>query len=380
MFDAPSPGRATLAPIGRALLESFTSETAIAPLLEKLLRILRLVDASGQLVVPELRNRGLLDPFDPAEIVERVVADAGQNAYLCEAIRSIRSRGLPISLPSGRAEVLRLATCYGVLLERMTRLFREDWRIIRALRLHWRSLETAEQDFTRALTWFGRAKVRTMEYVIDDLLRIHESGVVPASWGRAIVSLNILEAGADDALAGYVANARTSILLARTAAGLTSAASEIHAGPARFSADRQAIRFSPPLPRQWMDLYVTWNLAFCATFEDAPFFFAKLLIPRVIGSWCTPEEFVYNRALALYVQVYYGVFTRIDRSRRVAAGECDAPLETCPTSWRDRDLTVAWGEANLTSSRHYAASLASRPGRERGRRSPREAVTTRPEP
>ena len=58
-----------------------------------------------------------------------------------------------------------------------------------------------------------------------------------------------------------------------------------HQGSTRVSYDGQRVEFRPPLPRQWADLYTTWNLAFVTNSELTkawPYFFVKLLIPSVI--------------------------------------------------------------------------------------------------
>ena len=69
------------------------------------------------------------------------------------------------------------------------------------------------------------------------------------------------------------------------------------AGPTRFSEDGQRIEFRPPLPRQWADLYQTWNMAFISKYPDFPFFMAKLLIPSVSGYQGRPENYLYPRDL-----------------------------------------------------------------------------------
>ena len=39
-----------------------------------------------------------------------------------------------------------------------------------------------------------------------------------------------------------------------------------------------------PLPREWKALYVAWNLAFTANYQDAPYFAAALLCPSILGA------------------------------------------------------------------------------------------------
>ena len=62
-------------------------------------------------------------------------------------------------------------------------------------------------------------------------------------------------------------------------------------GETRISEDGQKLEFRPPLPRQWNDLYSTWNLAFVTNTELTPawpYFMVKLLIPSV--SPCTDSK------------------------------------------------------------------------------------------
>jgi len=62
------------------------------------------------------------------------------------------------------------------------------------------------------------------------------------------------------------------------------------------------LRFA--LPRRWADLYTTWNLAFVSHYGDFPYLMTKLLIPQVNGYQDSPEEYIYNRLLALYCQLH----------------------------------------------------------------------------
>lgn len=78
-----------------------------------------------------------------------------------------------------------------------------------------------------------------------------------------------------------------------------------------------------------------------------PYFMTKLLIPQVSGYQDTPEEYLYNRALALYTHVYFTVFSRIENEE----------LGKERIQWNDTDLTLLWGKVNKESSRKYVNAV-----------------------
>src|SRR5205085_6311394 len=148
---------------------------------------------------------------------------------------------------------------------------------------------------------FERAKVGTIDFVMIRYLTMHEKHEVPYTWGRETLPLNIAEAALEDFRLKHLDNARTAMPLLFNRPGIKKLDPKSHNGPTRFSDDGKGILYAPPLPRQWDDLYSTWNLAFVSHYPNAPYFFAKLVNPQVGCYQQLPEGYLYNRALALYL-------------------------------------------------------------------------------
>jgi hypothetical protein len=159
-----------------------------------------------------------------------------------------------------------------------------------------------------------------------------------------------MEAVLEDTRLGFTDNARAGMSMAVNPPGDTKANPKTGAGPSRFTPDHKAILYFPPLPRQWVDLYSTWNLAFVSHYPDHPFFFAKLLTPQVGCYQAAPEGYLYNRGMALYTHIYFTLFTRLDRkAKKPALADMD---------WSNKDLTKLWAKVNAASAHAYDEALA----------------------
>ena len=97
-----------------------------------------------------------------------------------------------------------------------------------------------------------------------------------------------------------------------------------------------------PLPKEWADLYATWNLGFVSSYTNFPYFMAKLLIPSVNNYAHNPAGYMYHRALPLYTHINYELFHRFDRS-----------LTPAMTGWYSKELTHHFGRMNVLSAKSY---------------------------
>jgi hypothetical protein len=310
-------------------------------------RTLRLVDERGELQVAELAASGLLDPLDAGAFVDRIARGASENPYLNAFMRRARGRSFAAARHANRDAVLRAATGYAAVLDRLTKAMRDDWRIVRAVRAHWGRAKQGART-AGVMNLFERAKVTTIEAVIGAYLDVQIAGEVPPSGGRHLIALNILEAAAEDLRLGYRRNASAALTLAMNPVGSRTHNPRTHAGPSRFSADGRTVLRCPPLPRRWADLYTTWNLAFVSHYPNFPFFFAKLLTPQVLCYGACPEEYMVNRTIALYAHIHHELFTRVDR----AGGPGGDTVR-----WADDELTRLWSEVNAESAGQYAREL-----------------------
>lgn len=315
----------------------------------------RLIDRTGRWQAQELAALGDwllgedLDTHDALELVDEVARCAGANPYLAEFLDRAKGEAfdrLYHKVQMERETVLPSVVTYGLLLERLTQAMRNDWKVIAACREIWLRARDAE-DMKSHWTLFEHAKVVSIDVTIDRVLGFHESGSVHPGFTRLLLPVNIIEAMFEDIRLGNRDNAASAWPLVKDRPG--SSAREARSGEvaARWSEDRKAILLSFALPRRWADLYTTWNLAFVSHYGDFPYLMTKLLIPQVNGYQDSPEEYIYNRLLALYCQLHYTGFGRIDLARQGRNA----------IDWHDEALTKLWSSVNRESAEKYSEAV-----------------------
>ena len=327
----------------------------ITELVRQHLMQFRLIDGAGIWQARELAALGDwllgedLDTHDALELVDQVARCAEANPYLVELLN--RAKGEPSErlrhkVQMEGAAVLPSVVTYGLLLERLTQAMRNDWKVIEACREIWLRARDAE-DMKSHWTVFEHAKVVSIDVTIDRVLGFHESGSVDPGFTRLLLPVNIIEAMFEDIRLGNRDNAASAWPLVKDRPG--SWAHETGSGEvaASWSEDRKAILLSFALPRRWADLYTTWNLAFVSHYGDFPYLMTKLLIPQVNGYQDSPGEYIYNRLLALYCQLHYTGFGRIDLARQGRNA----------IDWHDEALTKLWSSVNRESAEKYSEAV-----------------------
>jgi hypothetical protein len=357
MKDAERNGLSVARSIAERIKESIAAlrREHITDLIRQHLAQLRLIDRRG-----EWQARGLaalgdwllckdLDTRDALELVDEAARCAEANAYLVEFLNRAKgeaSERLRHKVQLEGATVLPSVVTYGLLLERLTQAMRNDWKVIAACREIWQRARDAE-NMTSHFTTFERAKIVSIDVSIDRALGFHESGSVDPEFTRLLLPVNIIEAMFEDIRLGNRDNAASAWPLVKDRPGSWARETKTGEVAARWSADRKAILLSFALPRRWADLYTTWNLAFVSHYGDFPYLMTKLLIPQVNGYQDSPEEYIYNRLLALYCQLHYTGFGRIDLARQ----GLDA------IDWHDDALTKLWSSVNRESAKKYSEAV-----------------------
>jgi hypothetical protein len=286
---------------------------------------------------------------DVIELVDEAARCASANPYLVEFLDQAEgepSERLAQKVRAEGAKVLPSVVTYALLLERLTQAMRNDWRIIEACRKVWLRARD-EEDIKAHWLPFEAAKVISIDVTIDRVLGFHASGSVDPGFTRLLLPVNIIEAMLEDIRLGHRDNAASAWPLVKNRPGSWERKAETGGVAARWSSDGKAILLGFALPRQWADLYTTWNLAFVSHYGDFPYLMTKLLIPRVNGYQDAPEEYIYNRLLALYGQLHYTSFGRIDLARQGAS----------PIDWHDEALTNLWSRVNRESAKKYAEAV-----------------------
>jgi len=328
----------------------------ITELIRQHLMQFRLIDGTGGWQAEELAALGDwllgedLGTDDALELVDEAARCAGANPYLIEFLDRSEDEAfdrLYRKVQIEGATVLPSVVTYGLLLERLTQAMRNDWRIVSACRKIWLRAREAE-GMKSHWTVFEHAKVLSIDVTIDRVLGFHESGSVAPEFTRVLLPVNIIEAMFEDIRLGNRDNAASAWPLVKDRPGSRAREAKTSEVAARWSEDGKAILLSFALPRRWADLYTTWNLAFVSHYRDFPYLMTKLLIPQVNGYQDSPEEYIYNRLLALYCQLHYTGFGRID----LAAQARDA------IDWHDEALTKLWSSVNRESAEKYSEAVA----------------------
>ena len=192
---------------------------------------------------------------------------------------------------------------------------------------------------------FKLVKRISVKRVMDKSIKaiVHKRGKI---YNISSVSLpiNILEAVWTERMRkeGSKANAAAGVVLARNRSGLKVEDHRTAAGPTRLSADEKKLLLFPPLSKEWMDLYVSWNLCFVATFKKGPLMAQKLFLPLLYEDRLG-HEFMYKRAIALYIHLRFLDFRQIRLNR----------VKDSIEQWEAPNLIAAWGKINLQFAKAY---------------------------
>lgn len=329
----------------------------ITELVQQHLRQLRLLDGSGRWQAVQLASLGDwlsgedLCNDDALELVDEAARCADANPYLVEFLDRARGEAfdrLYHKFQTEGAAVLPSVVTYGLLLERLTQAMRNDWRLIHACKEIWLKARR-EEDMKRHLIVFERTKVFSIDVAIHRVVEFHETGSVAPDFATVLLPMNIIEAMFEDIRLGNRGNAASAWPLVKDRPGSWAREAQTARVAARWSEDRKAILLSFALPQRWADLYATWNLAFVSHYGDFPYLMPKLLIPQVNGYQDSPEEYIYNRLLALYCQLHFTGFGRIDLARQGREA----------IDWHDEALTKLWSTVNRDSAEKYSRAVRS---------------------
>ncbi|BCS95298.1 hypothetical protein DSLASN_09300 [Desulfoluna limicola] len=318
-------------------------------------RQLRLIGKSGKWKTKELEKLGdFLLPNDlngdkVKAFVDQVARQAETNQYLNDFFEKAQGHHFDHLYRKVRTEgdaVFPSVVTYALVLERLTEAMRDDWRIIECCKNVWKKARV-KVGLSTYISLFERIKLTSVEIGIHLILQCHKSRKVPSRFCRVILPVNIIEAMIADIRLGYKDNAASGLPLAINLPGAKKFNPKTGAAQSHWSKDKKVIHLCMSLPGKWADLYSTWNLAFVSRYRDFPYFMAKLLIPQVASYQDSPEEFIYNRALALYTQCHYAFLGRSDLAKQGKEA----------IQWNDRKLTEFWGKVNKESARNYSEDV-----------------------
>ena len=175
---------------------------------------------------------------------------------------------------------------------------------------------------------FGAVKTKSVDVAIDLFLELRKHGQVSkldSLKASTLLEVNIAEAILADVVCGYRNNAIAGMDL------------DLHPASKVWLSDKtHAVNYG--LSQSWDSLYESWNMAFITQCTNPQLLFPKLLIPEVINA--KPEEYIFNRALALWLTLNFDHFRAVEKKEAVLLPG-------------GKEITKRWGEIN----RSYGKTL-----------------------
>ncbi|MBF0442001.1 MAG: hypothetical protein HQK54_08865 [Oligoflexales bacterium] len=338
---------------------SDTSADEMRKLMFSQLVHLRLISESGIWTDPQFENHSdylLGNDLDKDKIGEFVdfVAEANlKNPYLTKFLVKAGKSDFSKYYEKIRGEAHTFfpdLVAYGLVQERLTKLLYQDWRLIKASRDIWAKAR-ATSNIEEHMELFDYAKLASVDYPIRKVIEFNESGSVDQDFLKIMLPVNIMEAVMVDIRTGRVNNAKAGFVLAvHNPESPECVGGSNNCVASYWSKERKAVSVNLPLSKNWADLYQTWNLAFVTRYKYFPYVMVKLLIPQVANYQDKPDEYLYNRMIALYTHLNYALLGRANNF-----GVYSANID-----WSNDDLSQLWGRENLDSAGDYSAKLGEK--------------------
>ncbi|MDC7223402.1 MAG: hypothetical protein PQJ60_06640 [Spirochaetales bacterium] len=319
--------------------------------MEKHYRVLKIKDDKGEWTSPRLADheKDLLPPRMDAEklalFVDEMARITKGNSYLMDFMDTLEEGQFPFlaeKFAEEGEEVLFDALCYGAVLQNLTKLCAEDPIILEDV-YELFSRKRKELNAFKELPFFHKIKLLSVTKPIESYINCHKTKKISPTSGGFAVKLNITEAVWADRRMGCGDNAFTGRILAKNRCGRKKTDKRTGVGPSGWSEDGKSIERVYPFPADWAALYQVWNMCFVTRFQDFPYVIPKLLIPQVAAYQDKPKNYIYNRAIALFIYLNFASFDYVEKKK---TGEKII-------SWHDRTLSLAFGKVNAASARAY---------------------------
>ncbi|MBI3038141.1 hypothetical protein HYY75_03675 [bacterium] len=314
---------------------------------------MKLLDVFGNWKAPELE--AISDQLLPRDLdqvkvnkfVDLVAHYAETNVYLNDFLNKAANQDFPVLFSKVGKEgnvVFPDLVLFALALEKLTKAMRANWRVVEACHKIWLVERKTKGIFSLLKKPAYFIKLESVQKPITMYIKYNKTGQLPADFGSVILPLNILEAVAYDIAGGNYKNALAGKIAAKNKPGTKTANARTGQGPSVWAQDKQMILVNMPYPKQWADLYATWNMAFISQFDSAPYLFVKLLIPQVSDYQLASAEYIFNRAFALYTILNYD-YDEVGKA----------------TQWSDKSLTKFWGSVNKENAEKYEKLVKDTP-------------------
>ncbi len=324
--------------------------------MEKHYKTLHLINENGQWYDSEFQKySSILLPSDMTNskinlLIDHVEKILLQNNYLTFFIDSITQSQfstLKKKFDEEGAVIIPDIVAYSLVLENLTRAIVDNHVLLDSIYSNFKKARKASNSF-KLLPLFHKIKLISVEKPIEHYIKYHTTKFIPPKSGGMGVAINIWEATWTDWKSKNKDNAKAGKVLAQNKAGALKKDPLTGAGPSRWSDDGKIPLRCFPFGLEWTDLYQTWNMAFVTRFQDFPYILPKLLIPIVADYKNTPNEYIYKRAIALYIYLNFASFSMADQKS----------MNVEPINWFDKELNKYWGNCNAKSADDYLKKLS----------------------
>jgi hypothetical protein len=260
-----------------------------------------------------------------------VVASINNNAYLKQIVCSAhwqQTETVNTTLANAPERELAEMCAFSVMHERLIELADKDFEHA-SLLVERINATRAGEPLAIYGPLFNFIKIETVERIYRYLFSQMKKGrKIWRFTGYLTVVVNICEAILQECNLKNFANAKTGLILL-----LTQIWPDRHQ-QTQWTPGDQVIKVFLKDSQRWLDLYVTWNMCFMATYKRWPILAIKLLLPNLPRGNRSPENFIYMRGLSiLFSGTYYG--------------KTGVYLGKSYVDWTDKERIKIWAEMNL---------------------------------
>ena len=279
------------------------------------------------------------------EFIDEVAMLASKNEYLMNFINSCEGKSFKTLEKKFEEEgnnIIPDVIGYTMVLQNLTKESADDYEFLEEL-YYTVKKRRKELGAFKELPLFHKVKLLSIEVPFLRYFRYYKTRVIEPKSGSFTIAMNIIEATWADYKCGIKGNAKAGIILAKNKCGLKEVDQNTGAGPSGWSEDGKMIERSYPFPTEWASLYQTWNMCFVTRFEDFLYIIPKLLIPQVADYYDKPRNYMYNRAIALYLYLNFSSFDYLEKKK----------LNKDIIKWHDSELSMEWGKSNGEMAKKY---------------------------
>lgn len=228
--------------------------------------------------------------FNLKQMVDKISNNCNENPYLVRALESFKT--LEINIPD---QAMIEYVTFTMAMESATQAMLNSPPLTRLIVAIWDKLAKNPLNVVSKIGLEASIKYYSVRIPLLEFLNGRE---VNDDFFSEVLSINIIEATIFDFIKGNNGNAFAGYILSQNKSSKFEN-QKTGSGPTERSKDGERLRLRNPFPKQWDDLYSTWNLGFVSQF-NTPLWYIPLLIPSVSGYANNPEEYIYNRILALF--------------------------------------------------------------------------------